>query len=266
MAEHDFCPTPDKGGFKEAVCIDAMRIYDSCSDKDCLEDIRVLFPKAQQDLVNCATNVRIRDVEVLTVYLDLQPVPFNKGFYSVDMTFFFDVSLDLFRAPASGPVAVHGISIFSKKVILYGSEGNVKMFTSDGSPDEVDNTDCKVLPKATVQVAQPVALSARICDGNHHCCEPCCRIPESICNRYGGEFETGNCGRAVYATIGLFIIVQIVRNVQMLIPAYDFCIPEKECETSSDNPCELFRRIEFPTDEFFPPKAGDCGCGCGDRS
>ena len=61
--------------------------------------------------------------------------------------------------------------------------------------------------------------------------------------------------------IGLFIIVQIVRNVQMLIPAYDFCIPEKECVTSSDNPCELFRRIEFPTNEFFPPRATDLGDG-----
>ena len=30
--------------FKEAVCIDAQRVYDSCSDKDCIEDIRVLFP------------------------------------------------------------------------------------------------------------------------------------------------------------------------------------------------------------------------------
>ncbi len=34
MAEHDFCSAPEKGGFKEAVCIDAMRIYDSCSDKE----------------------------------------------------------------------------------------------------------------------------------------------------------------------------------------------------------------------------------------
>lgn len=140
------------------------------------------------------------------------------------------------------------------------------MFTSDGSTEDIDNTGCKVLPKATVQVAQPIALSARICEGGHHCCEPCCRIPECICNRYGGEFETSPCDRVIYATIGLFIIVQIVRNVQMLIPAYDFCVPEKECETSSDNPCELFRRIEFPTDEFFPPKAGDCGCGYNDRS
>ena len=37
--------------FKEPVCIDAMRIYDSCSDKDCLEDIRVLFPAARQPLL-----------------------------------------------------------------------------------------------------------------------------------------------------------------------------------------------------------------------
>ena len=74
--------------------------------------------------------------------------------------------------------------------------------------------------------------------------------------------------RTVYVTIGIFTIVQIVRNVQMLIPAYDFCIPEKECEATSDDPCELFRRIDFPTDEFFPPKSGDCGCedrGCRQR-
>ena len=30
--------------FKEAVCIDAGRIYDSCSDKDCLEDQRYQHP------------------------------------------------------------------------------------------------------------------------------------------------------------------------------------------------------------------------------
>lgn len=55
---------------------------------------------------------------------------------------------------------------------------------------------------------------------------------------------------SVYATIGIFTIVQIERNVQMLIPAYDFCIPEKECVTTSDNPCEMFNRLEFPTNEF----------------
>ena len=35
------------------------------------------------------------------VYVDLEPVPFHKGFYAVDMTFFFNVGLDVFQAPAA---------------------------------------------------------------------------------------------------------------------------------------------------------------------
>ena len=59
---------------KEAVCVDASRIYDSCSDKDCIEDLRVLFPAARQPVVDSATSVRVRDVSVITVYIDLQPL------------------------------------------------------------------------------------------------------------------------------------------------------------------------------------------------
>ena len=251
--------------FKEAVCIDALRIYDSCSDKDCIEDIRVLFTPAVQGLVNEATNVRIKDASVIAVYLDLQPIPFNRGFYSVDMTFFFDVGVELFTGPSSCPNTVNGVSVFNKKVILYGSEGNVKVFTSDDDCDTEDYTGCRAVPKAVVQVAEPIALSARLCpSGMGGGYDNCCAIPQNICKRYGEEIQICSSGNAVYATIGLFIIVQIVRNTQMLIPVYDFCIPDKECVTSSDNPCELFRQIEFPVGEFFPPRAGeirpDSGC------
>ena len=264
MAENEsISELNNRDGFNDAVCIDAMRIYDSCSDKDCLEDIRVLFPAAQQALVDNAANVRIRDVSVITVYIDLQPIPFNKGFYSVDMTFFFDVAVDLFSGHSSLAVPVNGVAVFNKKVILFGSEGNVKTFTSPSLEDMSEINDGRVLPKVSVQVAQPVALSAKLCDRGMSCCEPYCRIPEQIAAKYGGEFSSDTQGRSVYATIGLFSIVHIVRNVQMLIPAYDFCVPEKECTTSTDSPCELFNRIDFPTSEFFPPRAGDpnlCGC------
>ena len=81
MAENECVPEYDcREYFKEAVCIDGQRVYDSCSDKDCLEDIRVLFPAARQPLVDSATNVRVREVQVITVYIDLQPIPFNKAF------------------------------------------------------------------------------------------------------------------------------------------------------------------------------------------
>lgn len=34
MPDNDYTPEQEaQGGFKEAVCIDAMRIYDSCSEK-----------------------------------------------------------------------------------------------------------------------------------------------------------------------------------------------------------------------------------------
>lgn len=130
--------SPNYGCFKEAVCIDASRVYDSCGDKDCLEDLRVYFSPASQAVIDQAAQVRMRNVDVLVVYLGLEPVPFHKGFYSVDMTFFFEVTLDVFQTPAAPPVTISGLSVFSKNVVLYGSEGNVKVFSSDGSLDELE--------------------------------------------------------------------------------------------------------------------------------
>ena len=263
--------TENQNNFKEAVCIDAYRVFDSCADKDCLENLRVCFTEAGQHVIDQACNVRLRSVDVITVYLDLEPVPFQKGFYAVDMTFFFEVCLDVFMAPAAMLVTVTGISLFSKKVILYGSEGSVKIYSSDFCADDNDiqNIPTRNLPKATVQVADPVALSARLCENRKCCCDCHYNIPDCICRRYGGEFITQNTNKTVEVTIGLFTIVQIERNVQMLVPTYDYCIPEKECVTPTDNPCEMFSRLEFPTNEFFPPKAssdiidGETGCGCG---
>ena len=63
--------------FKEAVCIDAGRIYDSCSDKDCLEDLQVVFAPDAQFVIDAATSAKVKSVEVLTVCLDVEPVPFK---------------------------------------------------------------------------------------------------------------------------------------------------------------------------------------------
>ncbi len=258
----------------EPVCIDAQRVYDSCGDKDCLEDLPVYFLSSAQEIVDKASSVRLRDVSVITVLIDLEPVPFHKGFYSVDMTFFFDVSLDVCVQPAVMPVTVSGLSVFSKKVILYGSEGNVKVFSSNFKDDDYDRQNMPVsnLPKAVVQVAEPIGLSARLCEKKSLSAPPC-RIPEFICEKFGGSFREDLNGRngdgcdhkEALVTIGIFTIVQMERNVQIMIPVYDFCIPEKECVTSCDNPCELFSRIDFPTDEFFPPRSTELedGCGCG---
>lgn len=267
MADNRYTSDFNSGSyFKEAVCIDAMRVYDSCADKDCLEDIRVYVAPEQQQLIDCAKDIRIKDVSVITVYTDVQELPFNKGRYTVDITFFLEVCVDLLGGPAP-VVPVTGISVFNKKCVMYGSEGGVKTFYSD------DNRCCisgsTPTPKASVQVAEPVALSARLCENRPHHCHCFCEdgtslLPEAFRARYGNiDFEERGC-KGIYATVGLFYIVQLIRNVQMLIPAYDFCVPTKECSCGTDNtPCDLFSTIDFPTDAFFPPKAEeDAGCGC----
>jgi hypothetical protein len=55
---------------------------------------------------------------------------------------------------------------------------------------------------------------------------------------------------------------QLIRNVQMLMPVYDFCMPSKECPPTSESPCDLFKKMNFPVDEFFPPKGDGASCSC----
>ena len=126
------------------------------------------------------------------------------------------------------------------------------------------------MPKCVVQAVDPIPLSARIGE-IHDCYENVRCIPKSICDCIGGNVVTDLKGGdpTVYVTLGLFTIVQLIRNVQMLIPVYDFCIPEKQCDDSTDRPCDTFKKIKFPTDDFFPPRPCDedsHGCGCGMRA
>ena len=46
----------------------------------------MFFTDRAQPVIDNALSVKCKDVEIITVYLDVEPVPFNKGFYSVDIT------------------------------------------------------------------------------------------------------------------------------------------------------------------------------------
>lgn len=264
MADANFNSANHANCFKEAVCINAGRVYDSCSDKDCLEDLQVLFTDQAQPTITDALSVKCRKVEVLNVFLDVEPVPFNKGFYSVDMTFFFKVHIDAYTSPQECPTTVYGLSAFSKKVILYGSEGGVKVFTSDGTSaqqqDRCGNSPANT-PKAGVQVVNPICLACKLCeDCSGKIAISASAIPDSIAAAFEGKFTDDEPAKLVLVTVGMFSICQIERSVQMMIPIYDFCIPDKECVTTTDDPCELFQRIKFPVNEFFPPRLNELEC------
>lgn len=219
--------------------------------------MHVYFTDVTQPIIESATSVKCKGVQVIDVFMDVEPVPFNKGFYSVDMTFYFLVKLEAYNLPCITSTTIDGLAVFTKKVILYGSEGNVNVFTSDcqyvPGPDACHRDTA---PKATVQVVNPICLSCKMkdyCGPKEHSIN----VPGSITQRFEGNFGLITAHRYIEITLGVFSIVSLERTVQMMIPVYDFSIPDKECVQTNDDPCELFKRIKFPVNEFFPPRLND---------
>ena len=121
----------------EAVCIHTKKIYDSCRDKDCIEDLRFYPTACGQDILNRAQTVKGGKAELLYTYINVEPVVFNRGFYTIDMRFFYRVTLNAYCANPR-PIEVEGLCVFDKRVILFGSEGNAKIFSSKLRIDVLD--------------------------------------------------------------------------------------------------------------------------------
>ncbi|MCI2105229.1 MAG: hypothetical protein LKK00_00700 [Intestinimonas sp.] len=270
-------PVQDNACIREAVCIHTMKIFDSCKDKDCIDDLRFYPTKNDQAVVDRAISIRAGTAELLHVYIDVDPAGYHRGFYTVDVRYFYRITADAFVG-APRPVEVSGLAVFDKRVILFGSEGSAKVFTSAGTCDGPDPRKMgrTNLPIAVVEAVDPIVLSMRLVDVCDHC--PCdsdlTEVPPSICACFGSDLCFSNEGRRVYVTLGQFSIIRLERDTQLLIPAYDYCMPDKECTNagSEDDPCEIFSQVNFPVNEFFPPNElsggsyppfrGSCGNNC----
>ena len=161
-------------GFKEAVCIHTDKVYDSCRGKDCLENIRVYLTANGQSIVDRAMNVKCTKAEIIWVFSDIEAVPFNRGFYSVDLKYFFRITLAVFTG-LGRPTEVEGLATFNKKVILFGSEGTAKIFASKYKEDAFDPQLWRKtnMPNAIVEVVDPIALGAKVVDIEDKCCQCC---------------------------------------------------------------------------------------------
>lgn len=237
----------------ENVCIHTNKIFDSCMDKDCIEDLRVILCPSSQSVVENAISIRPKSALLLNADVRVDEINFNKGCYAVDVTYFYKITGEAFP----GERTVTGLAIFEKRVILYGGVGGSKTFSSDKKGCKMNRT---TLPTAVVEAVDPLPLSMRItdcpiCDGAD--AEPR-DIPEEITDFFEGGLITGPCGKNLYVTLGQFSIIRLERDTQLLIPIIDYCMPDKECAGSEDDPCALFASIPFPVDDFFPPKAKTC--------
>ena len=242
----------------DPVCLDVPRIYDSCGAKDCMRDLTVFFTEENQGLIDTATSVRVTRVSVLTATVDVDPVAFNRGYYSVDETFYFLCCCEVYTAAGAVPTTVTGLAVSTKRVVLFGSDGSVKRFSS-AAPSAIDPSelDCcagygSTLPVANVQVSSPMSLASSLTPVGTPPIVP--YVPENVAEFLGGN-PVAPEAQMVMTTVGVFSITTLSRDVQLMMPSYDFCVPRKECADRDDDPCEAFGKIEFPADSFFPPSA-----------
>lgn len=250
-------PVESSASIREAVCINTRKIYDSCKDKDCIDNLRVFPTASSQSYIDNALSIRPKSAELLYVAVNVEPISFNRGYYTVDCSYFYRVIGETFPA---GELCT-GLAVFDKRVMLFGSEGNVKTFSSDAPAPIFGGNDS---PIAVVNSVDPIALHMCLADANCACPGDLEQrsIPEFIAAQFGEPLVLSDASRRWYATIGQFSIIRLERDTQLLIPAYDYCMPDKECPgTSEDDPCALFGRIRFPVEEFFPP---DSICSCED--
>ena len=233
----------------QAFAIHTKKITDSCRDKDCVDDLRVYPTLSSQSYIENALNVRPKAAELLYVAVRVEPVSFNRGYYTVDCSYFYRITGETFPAGQT----VTGLAVFDKRVMLFGSEGRVKSFSSQGLPPVLQANE---LPLAVVDSVDPIALNMKLCDAE------CLlnteleqrSIPAFIAAAFNETLVLSDTARRWFVTLGQFSIIRLQRDTQLLIPAYDYCMPDKECPGSSeDDPCAMFGSIRFPVEEFFPP-------------
>ena len=155
-------PVSDDRCIREAVCIHTKKIFDSCKDKDCIEDLRVYPTCGSQEVLDRALSVKAGTAELLYAYIDVEPVGFNRGFYTVDVRYFYRITADAFTG-SPRPIEVCGLAVFDKRAILFGSEGGAKSFSSD-SPSVCS---CQDLMGSSLPTAHVEAIAyKRPCPGH----------------------------------------------------------------------------------------------------
>ena len=244
-------PVENTARVREAVCIRTRKIFDSCKDKDCIEDLRVYPTYSSQSYIENAFSVRPRSATLLYADVNVEALSFNRGYYTVDVTYYYRITGE--TTPGNNPIS--GLAVFDKRVMLFGSEGCVKSFSSDDFG--ISTESCA--PIGVVEAVDPLALSLKIVDADCYMNTEAEQrtIPEAILTAFGDSLVLADTAKRLYVTLGQFSIIRLERDTQLLIPAYDYCMPEKECDGcgQDDDPCTLFSRIRFPVEEFFPP---DC--------
>lgn len=266
---------------REMVCIDTYRVLDSCRDKDCFENVRVYLTGYAQEIIERNTAVRAKYARVLWSDIMVDAVPFNRGFYQLTIKIYVKICAECCVSPGNIE-ELEGVAVVEKKVILFGSEGNVSVFKSEAgscgfcSPRYGGCSASSNLPIAVLETVDPIVLDIKVVEPERVCCTCCCcdEIPDRVVAVMNGSLTDHSDLRKLVVSLGFFSVVRIERPAQYLINAIEYSVPDKEClPVQDDNPCSVFRSMAFPTNEFYPPSVGNISrqepelpsckkCGC----
>lgn len=258
----------DPQDLQQAMSIHTRKITDSCRDKDCIEDLRVYMTRGSQTLLDTAASTRVRCAELLYTYIDVEPVAFDRNHYCIDVTFYYRILADA-TIGNTRPATLYGLAVFTKRAVLCGEDSRAHIYRSDTrlcGPDGASRSFAN-RPTAVVEVLDPMVLSSKV----REVCECKCQedvslqIPEGIRDLFDDALVQSGERRRLFVTLGQFSIVRLERDAQLIVPVLDYSIPTKECcETPgcAEDPCEVFSRIPFPTQQFAP---NGCDCGCQDN-
>lgn len=255
---------------RESVIIDTNRVLDCCKDKDCFEDTRVMLTDYGQEILEKSGSIRVLSTKVVWTDIVVDPVKFNRGFYQVSIRFFTKITFEACVCVGKSQ-ELEGIAVTEKKVVLYGSEGNVNIFRSSQQPGEFctwgngGETVSTNKPSVVVEVVDPIALSVKVLEKGcqQNCACACCgvdEVPVQVLNCLNGTLGDPSQGsRGLYVSLGFFSVVRIERPTQLIVAATEYAVPDKVCtKAEEDDPCTLFAKMSFPVNEFSPPTQGRC--------
>ncbi len=242
---------------RETVCIDTYRILDSCKDKDCFEDTKLLLTDYAQEIIEKCSSVRVASTELVWSDITVSPVKFNKGFYQVNIRYYTKIILEACVSMCK-PQEIEAIAVNDKTVVLYGGCGRVSSFRSGTTGDDFcmcKNDEVKTTsdPAVVVEAVDPIALSVKIAEEREKCCLPiaCDELPPCVLNCVNGNVIPPRGNKNVYVTLGFFSVIRIERPAQLMIQASEYSVPDKVClKASEEDPCALFAKMSFPVSEF----------------
>jgi len=257
-------PPPSSPLLTKVENIISLKIYDCCRQQDCLDFSEIGPARAAETLTlggslisegdiivpPCeAAGVTMDNLRIVRIAIvDKTENCFRKGFWDVELKYVMEYRLVFRSTDANVCGCVRAMSIFNRKVTLFGSEGS-ELFVS------TDLFGCNGMFEAMPFImaegkAMPLSASI-IYDYCHRPCHGLSSVELSDLHQGSGA----GIPRAVEVTIGLFSIVKLFRLVDLAVESRGFTIPAQCEEITPVNPCEYFSNLEFPMDIFAPPES-----------